>query len=79
MSDLLENQSDLQENRLIPDQPPFTSVGVDIFGPCDVITQIDSLQTALSTCLVTWAVHIEALEEMSSSSFINALRRFTVI
>jgi hypothetical protein len=31
------------------------------------------------TCLTTRAVHIELVEEMSSSSFINALRRSTAI
>lgn len=33
----------------------------------------------LFTCLVTRAVHIEVLEEMTASSFINALRRFYAI
>jgi hypothetical protein len=31
------------------------------------------------TCLTIRAVHIELIEEMSSSSFINALRRITAI
>lgn len=31
------------------------------------------------TCLVIRAVHIEVLEEMSSSSFVNALRRFVAL
>lgn len=35
--------------------------------------------TAVFTCLVTRAVHIEVVEEMSASSFINALKRFTAI
>lgn len=77
---------DLPEDRLIPDQPPFTSVGVNIFGLCDVITRKtrgssanSKRWAALFTCLVTRAVHLELLEEMSLSSFINALRRYTVI
>lgn len=74
-----QKMSDLPEYLLIPCQPPFTSVGVDIFGPWDVITRKTRGSSANSTCLVTRAVHIEVLEEMSSSSFINALRRFTAI
>lgn len=34
---------------------------------------------AIFTCLVTRAVHIEVVEEMSASAFINALKRFTAI
>jgi hypothetical protein len=33
----------------------------------------------LFTCLVTRAVHIELVEEMSSSAFIKAVKRFTAI
>lgn len=31
------------------------------------------------TCLVSCAVHLEAIEVLSTSSFINALRRFTAL
>lgn len=31
------------------------------------------------TCLVSCAVHLEAIEESSTSSFINELRRFTAL
>ena len=34
---------------------------------------------AFFTCPVTRAVHIEVVKEMSASSFINALKRFTAI
>lgn len=68
------------------DRPPFSSVGVDMFGPWEVITRRTRVGSANSkrwaamfTCLVTRAVHIEIVEEMSASSFINALRRFLAI
>jgi len=74
--------ADLPTDRLTPG-PPFTSVGVDTFGPWEVVTRktrggsAESKRWAiLFTCLVTRAVHIEIVQEMSSSSFINALRRF---
>ncbi|XP_062599560.1 uncharacterized protein LOC134261107 [Saccostrea cucullata] len=81
-----QKMSNLPENRLIPGQPPFSNVGVDIFGPWNIITRRtrggaanNKRSAALFTCLVTRAVHIEVVEEMTSSSFINALRRFIAI
>lgn len=80
-----QKMSELPADRLQPG-PPFTSVGVDCFGPWQVTTrrtrggQANSKRWAvLFTCLATRAVHIELLEEMSSSSFINALKRFVAI
>nr|XP_054596974.1 uncharacterized protein LOC129163443 [Nothobranchius furzeri] len=74
--------SDLPSERLQV-EPPFSYVGMDVFGPWEVVTrrtrggQANSKRWAvLFTCLSTRAVHIEVVEEMSSSSFINALRRF---
>ncbi|XP_021378856.1 uncharacterized protein LOC110466593 [Mizuhopecten yessoensis] len=75
----------LPQDRLTP-SPPFTYVGVDIFSPWYVSSRrtrgAHSKQkrwAAPFTCLVTRAVHIEVVEDMSSSSFINALRRFSAI
>ncbi|XP_023930308.1 uncharacterized protein LOC106157407 [Lingula anatina] len=82
---LNQRMADLPEDRVTPG-PPFTSVGIDVFGPWPVVTrrtrggQAESKRWALIFgCLVTRAVHIEVIEEMSSSSFINALRRFVAI
>lgn len=77
--------ADLPADRLQP-TPPFTYVGVDTFGPWAIVTrrtrggQANSKRWAvLFTCLTMRAVHIEVIEEMTSSSFINALRRFISI
>lgn len=77
-----QKMADIPSDRLTPG-PPFTSVGVDTFGPWSVITRrtrggvSNSKRWAiLFSCLTTRAVHLEVVEEMSSSSFINALRRF---
>ena len=82
---MLQQMADLPADRLQPG-PPFTSVGVDTFGPWNVVTcrtrggQANSKRWAiLFTCLTTRAIHIEVVEEMTSSSFINALRRFVAI
>lgn len=80
----LETQmmADLPEDRITPG-PAFTSVGIDVFGPWEVCTRRTRGGAANSkrwglmfTCLTSRAAHIEVIEEMSSSCFINALRRF---
>jgi hypothetical protein len=80
-----QKMAELPADRLTP-SPPFTFVGVDVFGPWNIVTRrtrggaADSKRWAvLFTCLVTRAVHIELIESMSSSSFINAMRRFSAI
>ncbi|MES9882784.1 MAG: hypothetical protein ABW185_18100 [Sedimenticola sp.] len=80
-----QKMSDLPVDRITPG-PAFTSVGVDTFGPWSIITrrtrggQANSKRWAiLFTCLTTRAIHIEVVEDMSTSSFINALRRFVAI
>ena len=74
--------ADLPFDRLDP-APPFSYVGLDVFGPWTITTrktrggEANSKRWALLiTCLVVRAVHIELLEEMTSSCFINAFRRF---
>lgn len=66
--------------------PPFTYVGVDVFGPWDIVTRrtrggvSNSKRWAVMfSCMCSRAVHIEVIEAMSSGSFINALRRFFAI
>ncbi|XP_052714021.1 uncharacterized protein LOC128187654 [Crassostrea angulata] len=80
-----QKMADLPADRLEP-APPFTNVGVDVFGPWQVITRKTRGGSASSkrwgvlfTCLVTRAIHIEVVDSLSSSAFINAVRRFTSI
>ncbi|KAL1259106.1 hypothetical protein QQF64_009683 [Cirrhinus molitorella] len=77
-----QQMSDLPAERLQID-PPFSYAGMDMFGPWEVSVRrtrgghaSSKRWAVLFTCLCTRAVHIEVVEEMSSSSFINALRRF---
>ena len=74
--------SDLPADRVTP-CPPFTSVGLDVFGPWEISIRktrggsVNSKRWAVMfTCLYTRAVHIDILESMSTSSMINAFRRF---
>ncbi|KAI3356755.1 hypothetical protein L3Q82_003433 [Scortum barcoo] len=78
----VQKMSDLPPERLTP-SPPFTYVGLDVFGPWNVVTRRTRGGTAhskrwaiLFTCMCTRAVHIELIESMDSRSCINALRRF---
>ncbi|XP_069109978.1 uncharacterized protein [Argopecten irradians] len=80
-----QKMADLPVDRVTP-SPPFTFVGVDVFGPWTIVTRRTRGGSASSkrwavlfTCLSSRAVHIELLEEMSSSSFINSVRRFYAI
>ena len=80
-----QKMADLPADRLEPG-PPFSNVGVDAFGPWKIVSRRTRGGIANSkrwgiifTCLVTRAVHIEVVDSMSSSAFINALRRFIAI
>nr|XP_034328410.1 uncharacterized protein LOC117689956 [Crassostrea gigas] len=80
-----QKMADLPLDRLTPG-PPFTSVGLDVFGPWPVVTRKTRGGSAQSkrwavlfSCLTTRAVHIEVIEDMSSSCFVNALRRFVAL
>lgn len=81
----LQLMADLPRAR-VEEAPPFTYVGVDVFGPWEITSRktrgglANSKRWAvLFTCLSIRAVHIEVVDEMSSSAFINALRRFTAV
>ena len=77
-----QKMADLPIDRLST-EPPFTYIGLDAFGPWTVVTrrtrggQAQSKRWAiLFTCMSTRAIHIELIDSMDSSTFINALRRF---
>ena len=71
--------ADLPFDRVTPDMPPFTFVGVHFFGP--ILVKIGRSEVkiygCLFTCLTVRAVHIEVAHSLDSDSFINALQRFT--
>ena len=69
------------KERLIPDKPPFTFVGVDYFGLIDVRQgrPLVKRYRCLFTCLTMRVVHIEVAHFLDTDSMINALRRFISI
>ena len=77
--------ADLPADRVSP-APPFSYVGLNEFGPWQICARHtrgglarDKRWAVLFTCMSTRAIHIEVIESMDTSSYINALRRFLAI
>lgn len=70
---------DLPLERLEPDLPPFTTVGVDYLGPFETKRGRTTLKRygVLFTCMSSRAVHIEVANSLDTNSCLNSLRRFT--
>nr|XP_054593164.1 uncharacterized protein LOC129160055 [Nothobranchius furzeri] len=81
----VQKMANLPTDRLTTD-PPFTNVGLDVFGPWHICSRrargglLHSKRWAvIFTCMSVRAVHIEVIESLDASSFINALRRFLAV
>ena len=72
-----QKMAELPENR-ITEAAPFTHSGVDMFGPFHVKEGRKNhvRHVALFTCFSSRAVHLEATINLTTDSFILALRRF---
>ncbi len=70
--------ADLPLDRIQPDEPPFSKVGIDYFGPIEVkrARSVVKRYGVIFTCLTTRAVHLEVAYSLDTSSCINAIRRF---
>ena len=70
--------ADLPDDRVIPNKPPFTFVGVDCFGPFMVKRGRSLVKRygVLFTCLTVRAIHIEIAHSLDTDSFLQAMRRF---
>lgn len=74
----VQQMADLPAERVTPDNPPFSYVGVDCFGPFVVKRVRSQLKRygCLFTCLTMRAIHIEKLDSLEADSFINVFVRF---
>ena len=70
--------ADVPSECLIPDQPPFTFVGIYYFGPVLVKQKRSHVKRygCIFTCLTTRAIHIEIAHSLDTDPFISAMRRF---
>ena len=73
-----QKMADLPADRFTPDKPPFTSVGVDCFGPLQVRLGRSLVKRygVIFTCMTIRTVHLEVAHSLDTDSFLMALRRF---
>ena len=73
-----QKMADLPPERVCPGNPPFTYVGVDLFGPFYV--RVGRAQAkrygCVYTCFTTRAIHLEVLSTLEADSFVNGFVRF---
>ena len=70
--------SNLPINRLKADLPAFSHVGIDYFGPFFIVNarKTEKRYGVVFSCMSSRAIHLEISHSLTTSSFINALRRF---
>nr|XP_054772241.1 uncharacterized protein LOC129280217 [Lytechinus pictus] len=75
---LQQKMADLPKDRVTPDDPPFSKVGMDFFGPIEVKRGRSMVKRygVIFTCLAIRAVHIEMASSLDTDSCIDAIRRF---
>ncbi len=67
--------ADLPKERLSFQSPPFTSTGVDYFGPFYVSVRRSTEKRFLFTCLTTPAVHFEIVPSMDTYRCVMGIER----
>ncbi len=69
--------SSLPKSR-VNESPPFTRTGLDYFGPLYIKTTdgVKKVWVCLFTCMVTRAVHLELLQDMTAEEFLLGFKRF---
>ncbi|PWA32804.1 hypothetical protein CCH79_00018048 [Gambusia affinis] len=75
---LEQKMADLPKERLVPDMPPFTNVGVDYFGPVEIKQGRKQCKRydVIFTCMTSRAIHLEVENSLETDACINAIRRF---
>jgi hypothetical protein len=70
--------ADLPSDRITADKPPFSSTGMDYFGPFEVKYGRKTLKRygVIFTCSASRAIHLEVAASLTTDSCINTIRRF---
>ena len=70
--------ADLPLDRVTPDLPPFTHVGIDYFGPIEVRCGCTLVKRwgVIFTCLGIRAVDLEVASQLDTDACIDAIHRF---
>ena len=73
-----QRMADLPPDRCLSGQPPFTNVGVDLFGTFHARQGRSTVKRygCVYTCFSTRAIHIEVLNSLDTDTFINGFIRF---
>ena len=73
-----QKMANLPQDRITPDKPPFTYVGVDCFGLFLVRRGRSKAKRygVVFTCLTMRAIHIEVVHSLDTDAFLNSMRRF---
>ena len=68
----------LPEIRVKPGNPPFTVTGVDLMGPVLIKSGRSEVKrwVVIFSCMASRALHIEVVNSLDTSAFLNALERF---
>ncbi|XP_038077334.1 uncharacterized protein LOC119745182 [Patiria miniata] len=74
-----QKMASLPLERLALNEPPFSKVGMDYFGPFEVKRGRSMVKRygVIFTCLTSRAVHLELAHSLDTDSCINAIRRFS--
>ncbi|KAK3106560.1 hypothetical protein FSP39_022546 [Pinctada imbricata] len=75
---MTQKMANLPSERLEPDEPPFTRVGMDYFGPFELKRERSSVKRygVIFTCLNSRALHLEVAFSLDTDSCIDAIRKF---